>query len=259
MTIPIPDRVERYETLRREGRLLRRAWTRTDADGRERACWLAALSPEAGAVERPAACPAEVMPPWLAELTPSLDDGVSAGDRWDEFAERLGRCAAGWHVLDDSAWARAEVEVKLEALAVAREAVTVDEWGIIPAIDEVSRLLRDGGSPEEWAAARAAVEGAWAAAGAAAWAAARAVAKAAEAAETARAAARAAGDAARTDAWAARAAAGAAAWAADAARAAACAAGAARAAAWDRIAAALFDAIEHEINAARAALEMSDV
>lgn len=153
--VPIPDRWERYEQMRREGRLLRTAWTDHD-----RACWIAALSPEAGKARDAAACPAEVMPVWLAYLTPSVDDNVSS-PAWPEMARRYGACARGWHRLDDAAWRRVEGAVRLTSLAVAHEAVSLDEWGVIPAIDDVVRLLREGGDPEEWAAAEAA---AWAAA-----------------------------------------------------------------------------------------------
>lgn len=266
-TLNMNERVERYETLRREGRLLRRAWTGLDEDGRERACWLAALSPEAGEAKGAGACPADVMPTWLARLTPDLDDGVS-DDAWPDFAERYGQCAAKWGRLDDAAWRRVEVAVLQECLAIARESVTADKWGVLPAIEEVDRLLRDGGSDAAQAAARAAeaaeaaeAEASWAAARAA-WAARAAAARAAWAPESewASEAAEAAAEAAATRAWAAATRAWAAApeseWASEAeaaeaeaaaARAVAARAAAAQDAAWDRIATVLFDAIEREV------------
>jgi hypothetical protein len=169
-TLSMTDRVTRYETIRVEGRLIRRAWTKTDDAGRELACWLAALSPEVGAVKHAGACPADVMPAWLALLTPDLDDRVSDG-AWPAFAERFGACAARWSVLDDAAWRRVEVAVLRECLAVASE--STDDARVLATIAEVDRLLRDGGTPEARAAAR---EEAWAAAWAAAWSAARAAA-----------------------------------------------------------------------------------
>ena len=61
-----------------EGRLIRRAWAGTDDQGRETACLLAAISPEAGQAQNPNACPAHVMPQWLAHLTPWIDDAGKA-------------------------------------------------------------------------------------------------------------------------------------------------------------------------------------
>ena len=70
MANPILDRLD-------DGTLIRNAWTGTDAEGRATACLLAALAPECGAAESSAACPAEVMPAWLAPLTVFIDDSGS--------------------------------------------------------------------------------------------------------------------------------------------------------------------------------------
>ena len=70
MSDPILARLE-------AGTLIRNAWTGTDAQGRATACLLAALAPECGAAESSAACPAEVMPAWLAPLTVFIDDSGS--------------------------------------------------------------------------------------------------------------------------------------------------------------------------------------
>ena len=62
-----------------EGRLIRNAWTGTDAEGRHTACLLAAIAPVCGEEESASVCPAEVMPEWLAHLTPWMDDNGTSG------------------------------------------------------------------------------------------------------------------------------------------------------------------------------------
>jgi hypothetical protein len=242
----------------REGRLIRGAWT----EGHDRACLLAALSPEAGAAESASACPAEVMPAWLAHLTPWLDDAPSA-EAWPSIVARYAALARRWHVLDDEGWERVRIAALVVIVTEARAHVAPEHASVLAAIDGVLGWLRLGAAKSEReAAARAAdaasaaaaraARAAWAADAAAAasadaaWAAARAAASAAARAEAAWAAARAA---AADAAWASRAAARAAASAAARAEAAWAAARAAS----DRIAAGVFDAIEHEIERTEAA------
>jgi hypothetical protein len=271
------ERTDRLDAMLREGRLIRRAWTK----GHDRACLLAALSPEAGAAESASACPAEIMPPWLAHMTPWLDDAPSA-EAWPSIVARYAALARRWGVLDDAAWERARVASLLTIVSEARSHVAPEYASVLAAIDGVLGWLRRG-APESEREAAAAADAAWEAASAdaadaAAWEAARAAAWAAASADAAWEAARAAAwasadaadaaawEAARAAAWAADAAAWeaarAAAWAAaDAACEAARAARAARAAAWaaaraaaaDRIAAGVLDAIEHEIERTEAA------
>ena len=89
MANPILDRLE-------AGTLIRNAWTGTDAEGRATACLLAALAPECGAAESSAACPAEVMPAWLAPLTVFIADSGSVASwlghvrRYAAIAPRFG-------------------------------------------------------------------------------------------------------------------------------------------------------------------------
>jgi hypothetical protein len=204
-----------------EGRLIRRAWTA----GHDRACLLAALSPEAGAAQTAAACPAELMPPWLAYLTPWLDDAPSE-HAWPGVVRRYASLARRWHVLDGEAWRRAEIA---SLLAIVEEARThaSDDARVLSAIDGVIAWLRRGAPHHESTRVRDAAAAAAAAARAsAAWA--------ARAAETAAYAA------AESTAFAA----------AEAAESTAFAA-AARSAE-DRIAAGVLDAIEREIAEAEA-------
>jgi len=129
-----------------EDRLLRHAWT-DDSGGRHRACLLAALAPECGEVESADTCPADVMPPWMAYLTPEIDDWGSE-EVWPAMVRRYAACAARWHVLDAAAWERVRVAHLLECLTIAREAVTEDRWGVQAALDGVVRLLREGGTEQ---------------------------------------------------------------------------------------------------------------
>lgn len=194
------------------GDLLRGAWT----DGQERMCALAALSDEARDAKDPSACPAEVMPAWLAYLVPYFDDCGG----WGARMRRLGQLALRWHVLDEPAWERVRVETLCGILDVATEAVTVDEWGALDAVRGVQDALRGRGDLQAArTVARAAADAARASARAA-WAGARAAWVAARVAEVATGAARATGVAAGV---------------------------AAGAAGWDRITDLTLDAIEQEI------------
>jgi hypothetical protein len=262
--LTIEARVERLQTFITEGRLLRNQWVGADAKGRETACLLAALSPEAGRLGESSACPAHVMPSWLAHLTPDLDDRGSEA-AWPGMVQRYAALAAQWHKLDDAAWLRVQYRFLAATVREAVKHVATTETDVLAACNRVIELceqvVETGQIDEEafraaaWAAraaawaARAARAAAWAARAAAeaAWAA-RAARAAAEAAEAARAAAEAAW-AARAAAWAAEAAAEAAEAAAEAAEAAEAAAEAAEAAeaAWDRLTVALFEAIELEL------------
>jgi hypothetical protein len=251
------ERLDRLDTMLREGRLIRNAWT----EGHDRACLLAALSPEAGAAESASACPAEVMPAWLAHLTPWLDDAPSA-EAWPSIVARYAALARRWHVLDDEGWERVRIAALVVIVTEARAHVAPEHASVLAAIDGVLGWLRLGAAKSEReaaaraadaasaAAARAAraADAAAAASADAAWAAARAAASAAARAEAAWAAARAAARAAAAAseaAWEAARAAGAASEAAWAARAADAAA--------DRIAAGVLGAIEHEIERMEAA------
>jgi len=212
------ERVNNLDVHINRGTLVRREW----GDGYRRACLLAALSPEAASAESATACPADVIPPWIAALTPSMDDRGSA-EAWPAFVRRYASVIRRAHVLDAVAWERARRNATIEIL---REAAShTANTAALASIAEVSDWLARGEPEDEseavrestaraaaWAAAdatadaaSAAYAAAWAAeatAATAARAAARAAADAARAAGSARAAARAAADAARA-AWSA--------------------------------------------------------
>ena len=199
-----------------EDRIIRQRWT----DGHERACLLAALSPETGKAERASACPAHVMPPWLAHLTPWIDDEVSE-DAWPGVIRRYAALARRWSALDDAAWERARIASLIAIVSEARLNCPSSEERALAAIDGVLEWLRRGAPESERAAVSEATRAATKATRAAARAAWAGEAAAASAASVAAAAARAASSAA--------------------------ASARARAAASGRIAAAVLDAIEAEI------------
>ncbi len=170
-TLSYEARIERLNTFITEGRVLRGKWRTTEADGRELACLLAALSPEAGFAKGAAACPASVMPAWLAHLTPSIDDNVST-TYWPEMLLEYAKCAALWPGLDEKAWRRVQAKALVAALDVALPHAGSPK----PAVEAVRTLcarasLGDEPTPVEWAEAREAAEAAEAAAeaGAATW------------------------------------------------------------------------------------------
>ena len=224
------ERFDRLCTFITEDRLVRNTW----GDGQERACLLLALAPEVGADGAVFRCPADVIPPWLAALTPGLDDNGSDA-AWPAMVRRYSVVVRrGAETLDDAGWQRVLARTMLTMLAGA---APQDPSGSCPRVSALWTRVLAGEEPraEEWAEAAAA---AWAAAEAA-----EAAAGAAEAAWTTVWAARTAAEAA---AWEARRAAGAAAAVAWAEAAAWVEAAAAREATWDRITTALLDGIEIE-------------
>ena len=151
-----------------EGTLIRNAWTGTDDRGRKTACLLAALSPEVEREKTAAACPAEIMPSWLAHLTPWMDDAGTL-EAWPGMVRRYADLASRWHVLSDADWKR----VEFTTLRIIVESVAPFAGQALPAVEEVLTLLRraergDVDPQLDWsraaeAARGAAAEAAWAA------------------------------------------------------------------------------------------------
>jgi hypothetical protein len=200
MSLNFSERLDRLQTLRSEHRLIRNKWVGQDADGQELACLLVALSPEAGNARDAGACPASVLSPWFAYLTPWLDDaGTQAA--WEGMVSRYVAIVERWHELTPERDRCLEYAVR--ALCV-REAMRHTSDASVQAVCERVATLCEGVAAggaidaEAFAAAAAAMA-AMAAAGVSsrAWAAATAAA-AAEAARAARAARAAAWAASRT-------------------------------------------------------------
>jgi hypothetical protein len=215
----------RLESFRVSNRLIRKEWVSED-EGKETACLLAALSKEVGIAESPSACPAELLDPWFAHLTPWFDDAGSEA-AWPAMVARYGGVVK--KLMSLPAERRTQLDYASRAIIV-REAMRYTSDKQVLASCETVAVLCEGvasGMPRDDEAFEkaAAAEEATARAASTARAAARAAAAAAAAGATARAAAAAAAAGAR-------------------AAAEAEAAEAAAAAAADRITVKIFDLIE---------------
>ena len=78
------------------GTLQRGAWTGKLPDGRETACLLAAIFPQAGLQQSSRGCPAALMPQWIADLTPWLDDRAERCRLGGLCPTLCGTCAILW-------------------------------------------------------------------------------------------------------------------------------------------------------------------
>jgi hypothetical protein len=107
------ERCDRLDLFIAENRLIRKDWGYTDSKGRELACLLAALAPEVGLGEDGEAtkCPAEVMPLWLAYLTPWIDD-AGGENQWPTVIRRYASLARRWEKLTAEDWQRLEYKVR---------------------------------------------------------------------------------------------------------------------------------------------------
>jgi len=142
---------DRLDLYIEEGRLIRHAWTREE-EGRHHACLLAALAPETGEVESADACPADLMPVWLAHVTVWLDD-AGTEEAWSGHVRRYASLARRWHVLDKETWEQVRVDwLTDDVLPEALAHVTVDEWGVREAVEGVRRALRGDGDLDAAAA-----------------------------------------------------------------------------------------------------------
>lgn len=125
MILTLESRIQRLNEMVGDGLIIRNDWVGADEQGRETACLLAALSPEAANAETASACPAEVMPGWFAHFTPWMDDHSSTAE-WPKMIRRYAACANQWHTLDEASWRRVEISARR---AVVEEAMrhTSDE------------------------------------------------------------------------------------------------------------------------------------
>lgn len=193
-------------TVYEQGRLIRGAWSDTDAEGRQLLCLMTALVGDPGV--RPETCPADKCPPWLAHLLPWFDDAPSV-EAWHEIIEECIAQAPYWGRMTAAQSRYLDLYCRRVAVVEAREHCPTEEAATLAAIDRVLALLDralagDEPTCDEWAAAEAAAwaareaareaarKAAWAAREAA-WAAARAACATAAATAAVAAAAAAAG------------------------------------------------------------------
>lgn len=156
--------LEKLNQYIEEGRLIRKKWVSSDAQGRETACILAALSPEVADKGYADACPADIMPLWLAHLTPWMDDDGSE-EAWLPMVKRYAAVAGRWHVLSDETWRKLDYTARRIAVEDCLPRVGTS----IPAVEGVLALLRlaEQGAhvlESEWVTAQAAARAALAAA-----------------------------------------------------------------------------------------------
>ena len=98
--------------------IARKAWS-TEENGRQIACLLATISPEAGRKKDAGACPIALMRPWLAHLTVWLDD-CGSDEAWWPRIQRYAAVIERVSKLDDAADRRLQYAIR--ALSV-REAM----------------------------------------------------------------------------------------------------------------------------------------
>lgn len=157
MTETMQSRCTRLDLYIAQGRLIRDKWRDTDARGRELACLLVALVPEVMDEDHgdPDRCPADVMPTWLAHMTPNLDDAVSDA-AWPNVIRRYAALAHRWHVLDPAGWRRAEYRVReacvREAMQHTQRAETL---AVCEAVAQLCARVVAGDEPSETAWAQA--------------------------------------------------------------------------------------------------------
>ena len=151
------ERFNRLDLFIAEKRLIRKAWT---GENNQTACLLAALSPETGEQETAAVCPASLMPRWLAELTPWIDDAGS-DTAWLSVVKRYATLARRWHVLEPEAWRRLDYQVRAlsvrEAMSHTQEQYAID---VCTRVEVLCELAASGSdiAVEQWSAAESAAE-----------------------------------------------------------------------------------------------------
>jgi hypothetical protein len=161
------ERFDRLDAMITNGRVIRRAWTRT-TNGIERACLLAALSPECGAMKTTWACPADLMPRWLAELVPCMDDnGTSAAwpDMVRRFASVIRRTVNVPHAALDAVrdeWLR-ECVVPFSVACAWSTSVTAATWAAAAVVAAAAATMA------QRAATGAATTAGWSSSSAEAW------------------------------------------------------------------------------------------
>ena len=147
------DRIRNLNTLIAEQRLIRNNWEYTDDDGRQYACLLAALSPEAAKGKSASECPASVMPGWLAYLTPVIDDEGSF-EEWPNVVRRYANLAQRWHALTEEQWNRAALRIQGELIKIVHPMVSDEVSGVGSEFLQLVNRVLEGNpqttSPEVW-------------------------------------------------------------------------------------------------------------
>ena len=156
MTLTYDKRIARLDEFLREDRLIRYGWTGRDADGRETACLLAALAPETGEAQSPSACPASIMPEWLASFVPWINDR-GTGTAWPAMVRRFADLAGRWSVITPVQWDRLRYAATRIMLEESHRCYDHNKFqGVATAVHAIIELFRraeGGDNPRlsEWA------------------------------------------------------------------------------------------------------------
>ena len=146
--------------------LVQGKWHDRDREGRELACLLGAIHPS---VTSPAECNGKLMPMWLAELTPTLFDGIPPAEILP-IARRYGELVGRWHVLTAAQWKtildRFLIRCIDDAVAAARPVSEGKEyWPAVEAACAQAKAAIESNDPAAESAARSAAwSAAWSAA-----------------------------------------------------------------------------------------------
>jgi hypothetical protein len=147
--------IERYERYIAERRLIGGAWLRIDAEGRELACYWAALAPDGADRTDPSACPAGALPAWLARLLPWVDDAArTEEDRYAWAARLVPILRRAGDPRRAEALRRADYACRAVAVREARRHVEPGRASAVRAIDGVLALLGAAAAGEDVAGDR---------------------------------------------------------------------------------------------------------
>lgn len=85
------DAADRIEAFANDGRLMQGDFQHTTSDGQQFACLLGAIHP---CITSDGACPASIMPPWMARVLVELYDGVHP-DKAQDYGRRFAQALRG--------------------------------------------------------------------------------------------------------------------------------------------------------------------
>jgi hypothetical protein len=150
----ITERRNYLSSLHEQGLIRPGAWS-TDERGRHFVCLLSAISPEVEAEESASACPADVMPAWLAHLIVSAYDGASNDGR-SRLVQLYLDTMTKWSQLSPAAWRQCDLTLRREALNIILPFAGTSGPVVIQVHALISRALNgDEPSEAQWAAAAA--------------------------------------------------------------------------------------------------------
>ena len=132
--------LKNFDTMLATGRITRYQWTGRDDNGRVTACILAAIFPQAGAARSASVCPSDQMWPWLAHLTPWINDFGSEG-LWQQVVQRYAKILHNLHRLDAADGKRLELVCKRIFVSEARSHARPGSHKTLEAIDLVIELI----------------------------------------------------------------------------------------------------------------------